>query len=89
MQEHMASVPGKEGESFAPEEKVFPSREVLLLQVEWVLVPGTGLPHPSIDDSRPTQVPQEDMVKVVAWYDNEWAYAMRLVELVEKVAAPG
>ena len=45
-----------------------------------------GNPHSSIYDCLLTQVPQEDMVKVVAWYDNEWGYAMRLVELVEKVA---
>jgi glyceraldehyde 3-phosphate dehydrogenase len=46
-----------------------------------------GNPHSSIYDSLLTQVPQEDMVKIVAWYDNEWGYAMRLVDLVEKVAA--
>ena len=45
-----------------------------------------GNPHSSIYDSLLTQVPQEDMVKIVAWYDNEWGYAMRLVDLVEKVA---
>jgi len=46
-----------------------------------------GNPHSSVYDSLLTQVPQEDMVKVIAWYDNEWAYAMRVAELVEKVAA--
>ncbi len=46
-----------------------------------------GNPHSSIYDSLLTQVPQEDMVKVIAWYDNEWGYAMRLVELVEKLAS--
>jgi len=45
-----------------------------------------GNPHSSIYDSLLTQVPQEDMVKIIAWYDNEWGYAMRLVDLVEKVA---
>ncbi|HZN03820.1 MAG TPA: type I glyceraldehyde-3-phosphate dehydrogenase [Candidatus Polarisedimenticolia bacterium] len=48
-----------------------------------------GNPHSSIYDSLLTQVPHEDMVKIVAWYDNEWGYAMRLVDLVEKVAALG
>ncbi|HKQ98825.1 MAG TPA: type I glyceraldehyde-3-phosphate dehydrogenase [Candidatus Polarisedimenticolia bacterium] len=46
-----------------------------------------GNPHSSIYDALLTQVPQEDMVKIVAWYDNEWGYAMRLVDLVEKVAS--
>ena len=27
-------------------------------------------------------------VKVVAWYDNEWGYANRLVELAERVLVP-
>lgn len=31
------------------------------------------------------QVKDENLVKVVAWYDNEWGYANRLVELAEKV----
>jgi glyceraldehyde 3-phosphate dehydrogenase len=46
-----------------------------------------GNPHSSIYDSLLTQVPQEDMVKVIAWYDNEWGYAMRLVDLVARVAS--
>jgi len=28
-------------------------------------------------------------VKVVAWYDNEWAYAMRVAELIPKLHAVG
>ena len=48
-----------------------------------------GNPHSSVYDSLLTQVPQADMVKVVAWYDNEWGYAMRIAELVEKAAALG
>ena len=31
----------------------------------------------------------ERMLKVVAWYDNEWAYAMRVAELIPKVHALG
>jgi glyceraldehyde 3-phosphate dehydrogenase len=27
-------------------------------------------------------------VKVVAWYDNEWGYSSRLVELAQRVLAP-
>jgi hypothetical protein len=29
------------------------------------------------------------MVKVLGWYDNEWAYAARLVDLVELLARTG
>jgi len=36
----------------------------------------------SIVDSQLTQVVDGDLVKVVAWYDNEWGYASRLIELV-------
>jgi glyceraldehyde-3-phosphate dehydrogenase/erythrose-4-phosphate dehydrogenase len=41
--------------------------------------------------SRPsplTTVMDRTQVKVVAWYDNEWGYANRLVELAERVLAP-
>ena len=35
-----------------------------------------------------TSVMDDTQVKVVAWYDNEWGYAMRLVELAERVLVP-
>ncbi|MFA4936680.1 MAG: type I glyceraldehyde-3-phosphate dehydrogenase [Patescibacteria group bacterium] len=44
-----------------------------------------GSPYSSIVDLSLTQVVDGDLVKVVAWYDNEWGYANRLVEMVEKV----
>lgn len=31
----------------------------------------------------------DDMVKVVAWYDNEWGYSQRVVDLAELVAEKG
>jgi len=40
-----------------------------------------GNPHSSIVDLNLTKVVDGDMVKVVAWYDNEWGYANRLVEM--------
>jgi len=40
-------------------------------------------------DSSLTMVMGEDMVKVVAWYDNEWGYSQRVVDLAELVAAKG
>lgn len=41
-----------------------------------------GDSHSSIADLRLTNVVDGDMVKVVAWYDNEWGYSNRLVEMV-------
>ena len=44
-----------------------------------------GNPHSSIADVNLTNVVGGNMVKVVAWYDNEWGYSNRLVELVSQV----
>ncbi|MFH1171045.1 MAG: type I glyceraldehyde-3-phosphate dehydrogenase [bacterium] len=44
-----------------------------------------GNPHSAIVDLSLTNVIGGDMVKVVAWYDNEWGYANRLVEMAELV----
>ena len=41
----------------------------------------------SIVDSSLTMVMGGDMVKVVAWYDNEWGYSQRVVDLAELVSA--
>lgn len=38
-------------------------------------------------DSSLTMVMGDDMVKVVAWYDNEWGYSQRVVDLAELTAA--
>ncbi|MGF1495376.1 MAG: type I glyceraldehyde-3-phosphate dehydrogenase [Elainellaceae cyanobacterium] len=40
----------------------------------------------SIVDASLTMVMEGDMVKVVAWYDNEWGYSQRVVDLAELVA---
>lgn len=44
-----------------------------------------GNPHSSIVDLSLTQVVGGNMVKVIAWYDNEWGYSNRLIEQVVTV----
>lgn len=44
-----------------------------------------GNPASSIFDAQSTKVIGGNLVKVFAWYDNEWGYSCRLVELMEKV----
>jgi glyceraldehyde 3-phosphate dehydrogenase len=45
-----------------------------------------GNPHSAIFDPELTQVVDGDLVRVVAWYDNEWGYSNRLVEMIGVVA---
>src|SRR5262249_45449265 len=45
-------------------------------------------PHSSIFDSEQTMVVEGTFVKVFSWYDNEWGYSNRCVELAEKVLQP-
>jgi glyceraldehyde 3-phosphate dehydrogenase (phosphorylating) len=47
-----------------------------------------GDPHSSIFDSEQTSVVDGTFVKVFSWYDNEWGYSKRCVELAEKVLQP-
>lgn len=44
-------------------------------------------PKSSIVDSAMTRVIGGNMVKVLSWYDNEWGYSNRVVDLVSKLAA--
>jgi glyceraldehyde 3-phosphate dehydrogenase len=44
-----------------------------------------GNPHSSIVDGLLTSVIDGTLVKVVSWYDNEWGYSNRLVDVVQKV----
>jgi glyceraldehyde 3-phosphate dehydrogenase len=46
-------------------------------------------PASSIVDAQLTKVIGGDLVKVVAWYDNEWGYSMRIVDLIEFLVKKG
>ena len=46
-------------------------------------------PNSSIVDSQMTKVLDGNLVKVLAWYDNEWGYSMRIVDMIDFVAKQG
>ncbi len=46
-----------------------------------------GNPHSSIFDGSFTHVVGGNMVKVLSWYDNEYGYSMRTVDLIKKIAS--
>jgi len=46
-------------------------------------------PNSSIVDAGLTKVMDGDLVKVVAWYDNEWGYSSRVVDLIAFLAKKG
>jgi glyceraldehyde 3-phosphate dehydrogenase len=56
---------------------------------ELVSMDFKGNTHSSIVDGPSTMVIGGNMVKVVAWYDNEWGYSCRLADLAAFVAAKG
>ena len=43
--------------------------------------------HSAIIDGLTTIVMEDRKVKVLAWYDNEWGYSCRVVDLIRHVAA--
>ena len=46
-------------------------------------------PASSIVDAQMTKVLDGNLVKVLAWYDNEWGYSMRIVDLIEFLVKKG
>jgi len=48
-----------------------------------------GNPHSSIFDSLATMMMGKRMVKIISWYDNEWGYSNRMVDLLIKMANIG
>ena len=48
-----------------------------------------GNPHSSIFDALSTAASGDGYLKVVSWYDNEWGYSNRVVDLMDRLAALG
>ena len=46
-----------------------------------------GNPHSSIFDALSTRASADGYLKVLAWYDNEWGYSSRVVDLITRLAA--
>jgi len=44
-----------------------------------------GNSYSAIVDAENTKVIGDNLIKILAWYDNEWAYACRLAEFAEFV----
>jgi len=58
-------------------------------QEELVSMDFKGNPASSIVDAMGTMVIAGDMVKILAWYDNEWGYSCRLADLCAYIAGKG
>jgi glyceraldehyde 3-phosphate dehydrogenase len=54
-----------------------------------VSVDLNGNPHSAILDAPLTAVLEKRMVKVIAWYDNEWGYSCRVCDLITFMASRG
>ncbi len=48
-----------------------------------------GNPHSSIFDAVSTSSQNDGYIKIISWYDNEWGYSNRVVDLIEKLATIG
>lgn len=63
----------------------------ILQYSEEPLVSGdyNGDPHSSSVDALSTMVMEDNMVKIISWYDNETGYSTRVVDLVDYIAQKG
>ncbi len=45
-----------------------------------------GDPHSSLFDAEYTRVIDGDLVKCLSWYDNEWGFSNRVIDLIKKIS---
>lgn len=55
-------------------------------EVPLVSIDFKGNPHSSIVDAANTKVFNGNLLKVLSWYDNEWGYSNRIIDLAEKIS---
>lgn len=61
-----------------------PMKDILHVETRPIVLKDiVGDPHSCIIDAELTQVMGDNLLKVFGWYDNEWGYSNRLVELTE------
>ena len=81
---------GEEVNAALREAAAGPLRDILSVSDEpLVSIDFRGNPFSSIVDAPYTKVMDGDFVKVLSWYDNEWGYSSRCVDLLRKMAARG
>ena len=67
-----------------------PMKGILAVSTEeLVSIDFKGNPHSSIIDAAYTKVMDGNFVKVLSWYDNEWGYSSRCVDLLRLMVKKG
>src|SRR5262245_64753193 len=67
-----------------------PMKGILAVSTEeLVSIDFKGNPHSSIIDAPYTKVMDGNFVKVLSWYDNEWGYSSRCVDLLRLMVKKG
>ena len=74
----------KEAAATASLQAIVEYSEVALVSTDII-----GNPHSSIFDALSTHADGDGYIKVVAWYDNEWGYSNRVVDLIDRMSAVG
>ena len=72
------------GAAAGPLKRIVEYSEVPLVSTDII-----GNPHSSVFDALSTGADGDGYVKVVAWYDNEWGYSNRVVDLIGRLVAVG
>ena len=70
--------------ALGPMKKIVEYSEVPLVSSDII-----GNPHSSVFDALSTRTYGDGYVKVLAWYDNEWGYSNRVVDLMDRLLALG
>ena len=68
------------------------ARSMVLWPIPKTLAVSTDMlhnPNSSIVDAGLTKVLDGNLVHVVSWYDNEWGYSMRVVDLIDFLGKKG